>query len=375
MVPALGLTMTAMGAITAWGFQLSYTLFQVPAGMVGERFGARFALMLPCSDAAWPPSRRASCRRRRPLSPRCGHARPAGHVASRRLPGGGDGGDGICALGLAGAGDVVLHRDVGPGCRIAPLLMAPTMERFGWRAVFLVSGAIGAATAVAWRSLMPPPIVDALTNGLSDSGSTLRDLVLLLGNPHLRRLSLAYLLHSAVWFVFLFWFFRYLIEGRGFTVLASGVWAVSRASPASCGATGWRGRRSSRPARRRGPRPPARGHVLPARRGNLRGGGRGAPECRPCDGRAQRVVGVHQRRRGPLLRDGHGDWRGPSWRRSGGAQPDGQPRRRAVDLARTAHVGGLGVDGTLVFWSGVCVVAALLWLTVNVDSERAATIT
>ena len=38
------------------------------------------------------------------------------------------------------------------------------------------------------------------------------------------RLSLAYLLHSAVWFVFVFWFFRYLTEGRGFTVLASGFW-------------------------------------------------------------------------------------------------------------------------------------------------------
>ena len=35
-----------MGAITAWGFQLAYTLFQVPAGMFGERVGARTALML-----------------------------------------------------------------------------------------------------------------------------------------------------------------------------------------------------------------------------------------------------------------------------------------------------------------------------------------
>jgi MFS family permease len=32
------------------------------------------------------------------------------------------------------------------------------------------------------------------------------------------------MLHSAVYFVFLFWFFRYLIDGRGFTLLASGLW-------------------------------------------------------------------------------------------------------------------------------------------------------
>jgi hypothetical protein len=35
-----------MGAITAWGFQLAYAVFQVPAGLVGERVGARTALML-----------------------------------------------------------------------------------------------------------------------------------------------------------------------------------------------------------------------------------------------------------------------------------------------------------------------------------------
>jgi ACS family glucarate transporter-like MFS transporter len=56
MVPALGLTMTAMGAITAWGFQLAYTLFQVPAGMLGERWGARTVLLLAllgCSVASF----------------------------------------------------------------------------------------------------------------------------------------------------------------------------------------------------------------------------------------------------------------------------------------------------------------------------------
>ena len=44
MVPAIGITMATMGAITAWGFQLPYALFQVPAGMFGERVGARTAL-------------------------------------------------------------------------------------------------------------------------------------------------------------------------------------------------------------------------------------------------------------------------------------------------------------------------------------------
>src|SRR3954462_15673216 len=56
MAPAMGLSMIAMGAITAWGFQLAYALFQVPAGMFGERFGARTALALAlagCSLASF----------------------------------------------------------------------------------------------------------------------------------------------------------------------------------------------------------------------------------------------------------------------------------------------------------------------------------
>ena len=108
------------------------------------------------------------------------------------------------------------------GAALAPLLMAPTMERFGWRAVFLLSGVIGAVTAVTWRALMPPPVRSR--GHTQHSGTALRELAVLLRNPQLLRLSLAYLLHSAVWFVFVFWFFRYLVEGRGFTVLASGIW-------------------------------------------------------------------------------------------------------------------------------------------------------
>ena len=55
MAPALGLTMADMGVITAWAFQLTYALLQVPAGMFGERYGARTALgvsMLGCSVAS-----------------------------------------------------------------------------------------------------------------------------------------------------------------------------------------------------------------------------------------------------------------------------------------------------------------------------------
>lgn len=227
MVPALGLTMTAMGAITAWGFQLAYTVFQVPAGLVAERVGARRALMLAmlgCSVASLATAML-------PASP--GAAVPALWMTRVLL------GIAQAAIFPVAAMAVMIHvpadRRVRAtslyistsvlGAAIAPLLMAPTMEWFGWRAVFLVSGVIGAVTAVVWWTLMPAPAVDVATTHALDAAGTRRDLLRLFANQQLRQLSLAYLLHSAVWFVFLFWFFRYLVDGRGFTVLASGVWA------------------------------------------------------------------------------------------------------------------------------------------------------
>jgi len=47
---------------------------------------------------------------------------------------------------------------------------------------------------------------------------------LLLVDRELMVLGVAYLMESAVFYVFVFWFFRYLVEGRGFSILASGVW-------------------------------------------------------------------------------------------------------------------------------------------------------
>ena len=51
MAPELGLTMVQMGVISAWGFQLAYTLGQVPGGAMGDRHGAR--LVLAVASLGW----------------------------------------------------------------------------------------------------------------------------------------------------------------------------------------------------------------------------------------------------------------------------------------------------------------------------------
>ena len=225
MAPALRLSMADMGMITAWGFQLSYALLQVPAGLFGERFGARTTLalaLLGCSVASLATG----------LMPESGASVTL--IATRILLGVSQAA--VFPVAAMAVSQYIAneHRiranafyiaSSSLGAAIAPLLMAPVMENFGWRAVFVLSGVLGATAAVICFTLMPrhsTRTADCVRPSLT---AQLHATQLLVRDPNLRQLSLAYLLHSAVYFVFVFWFFRYLTEGRGFTVLASGMWA------------------------------------------------------------------------------------------------------------------------------------------------------
>ncbi len=225
MAPALALTMADMGVITAWGFQLSYALLQVPAGMFGERVGARNALaiaLLGCSVASLTTG----------LMPIAGSTFTL--IGTRILLG-------VSQAAVFPVAALAVSQFVpidnrmransahiaasSLGAALAPLLMTPVMENFNWRAVFLLSGVLAAVTALACLILMPRQSASAGDQPVPRLATLLQGARAVAGNPNLQRLTLAYLLHSAVFFVFVFWFFRYLTEGRGFTVLASGVWA------------------------------------------------------------------------------------------------------------------------------------------------------
>jgi len=373
MVPALGLTMTAMGAITAWGFQLAYTVFQVPAGLFGERAGVRTALMfalLGCSAASFATGVM-------PQSPAV--AVPTLWITRVLL------GLSQAAIFPVAAMAVMVYVPAGQrvratsfyiatgalGAALAPLLMAPVMEWLGWRAVFVLSGVLAAATAIVWRLLLPRPVVEAATAGPTSAGELRREVLRLLGHRHLMRLSLAYLLHSAVWFVFVFWFFRYLVDGRGFTVLASGIWA-SLPSIAGFVCAPIVGAGADRIGMRIGA-------------GRAR---RRVAMC--CLFGAAAFVGIGAILPNAILAVAALSLASASL--NGAEAPffvtatafgAANPGAAAGLLNLMGNLGGVfsiwlvpqmaeawGWLGTLAFWSAACVVAALLWLTVPVDGGR-----
>jgi ACS family glucarate transporter-like MFS transporter len=226
MAPDLGLTMADMGIISAWGFQFVYAVFQLPGGFLGDRYGARRIMGL--SIIGWSLANLLSgvtvstaglaflslfATRvllgvtQAPTFPVAALAVTRNVAADRR----------VSAVSIYIASSML-------GSALAPLTLAPLMVAAGWRAVFVASGLVGLAMAVAWFALAPRDEPVPGERPVRLLGQQVRESLSLLRNRNLLFLSASYFLHSAVHFVFVFWFFRYLTEGRGFSVLASGNW-------------------------------------------------------------------------------------------------------------------------------------------------------
>ena len=194
----------------------------------------------------------------------------------------------------------------------------------------------------------------------------------LVGDARLLRLSLAYLLHSATWFVFVFWFFRYLTEGRGFTVLASGVWGslpsitgVVLAPFIGAGADRLGRRIGSARARRR----VAIGCLLTSA---------------ACVAAGATLPSAYLAIAALSLSSGCLNGAEAPFFTTATAIGAANPGSAAGFLNLFGNLGGVlsiwlvprmsearGWNGTLAFWSGACLVAALLWLTVPVDEAPA----
>jgi nitrate/nitrite transporter NarK len=243
------------------------------------------------------------------------------------------------------------------------------MEKLGWRAVFVLSGVIASVTALAWVTLMPPRPPQPEQSAARARRGALSELRVLVRNVALLRLSIAYLLHSAVWFVFVFWFFRYLTEGRGFTILAGGLWgglpnlAAFVLAPLLGVATDRLGRRiGAAQARRRA------AMVCLFFAAGLVTAGAVLPSAIFAILSLSLSTGCLNGAEGPFFM-------------TATAIGVENPGAAAGVLNLMGNLGGVlsiwlvprmsdawGWNGTLAFWSGACIVAALLWLTVDIDA-------
>lgn len=139
------------------------------------------------------------------------------------------------AMGLINAGTAV-------GSVLAPPLIGFVLLRSGWRAVFVLSGAIGLAWVVWWLLSYRPNentlSVNTLDARLLASAMSLGEIVKL---RNVQMFVFAKFMSDSAWYFLLFWLPKYLYDARGFDIkhVSYYAWIPYAASGVGSFAGGW----------------------------------------------------------------------------------------------------------------------------------------
>jgi len=225
----LGISLVMMGWIT-FGFRISYALFQIPGGWLGDKIGARRALTLIVSwwsaftaftalawsavsmlviqvlfglgeAGAFPIATRSLARWMRPTER--GFAQGVTHAGSRL------------------------------GAFLTPPIVVIIIAKFGWRSAFFVFGVLGVAWAIAWFLYYRDTPeehrgVNAAERELIGSGRKRSEHVPwreILSHGNLWILAVMYFCYNFNLNVYQDWFPTYLHDSRGLTLAKMGFYA------------------------------------------------------------------------------------------------------------------------------------------------------
>lgn len=219
MMRQFGLSQPAMGRVFS-AFLLGYALFQVPSGMLADRFGARrvlgisalwwVAATLLLSATGWGPVAALPWLLAVRFLLGVGEAPTfpsAGYAVSRWI-----------APHAQGRANGFVISAIGAGSAIAPPLLSFVMVRWGWRAALLTSAVPALAVALGWLLAREPDAATAKSATAGEDRSALRSRSFVL-------LTLSYTLQGYVGYIFVFWFYLYLVDVRHFDLLRGAVWS------------------------------------------------------------------------------------------------------------------------------------------------------
>jgi len=211
-----------------WGwvtaiFNLSYCLFEIPTGTMGDRIGPRrvLARIVLWWSAFTSLTGMMSNYYLLLVTRFCFGAGEAGAfpnasvVIARWFP---------AAQRASIAGVTLMASQIGGA--VAPLLVVPIQIRYGWRASFYVFGLLGAVWAIVWytwfrdspaekRGISPAELADSAGQQVrSGHGFPWR---FALGSPSLRAVLAVAFCYVYVYTFFQTWFHTFLVKGRGFS--------------------------------------------------------------------------------------------------------------------------------------------------------------
>ena len=218
----LGIDPVGWGWVTAM-FTLSYCIFEVPTGTLGDRIGPRRVLtrVVLWWSAFTSLTGLVSSYRLLLLTRFCFGAGEAGAfpnasiVASRWFP---------KTQRASISGVMLMSSQIGGG--VAPLLVVPIQIRYGWRASFYVFGIVGAVWAVAWywwfrdSPAEKPGVTEAELREINSEPAVHSH-----GFPWRKALAsetVLAMLGTAFCYVYVYnffqtWFHTFLVKGRGFS--------------------------------------------------------------------------------------------------------------------------------------------------------------
>jgi ACS family glucarate transporter-like MFS transporter len=242
MMPELGLTQVQVGWLFT-AFLFTYSVFQLPGALLGQRFGARtilaaigLATVVASGVTAAVPSIAA------------GGALVAALILARALLGVAQ-----AALFPIAAGTIRTWFPVGRwaggmallvtglwlGAAATPPLVAWLMQEHGWRAALLVSSVPSLLLVAIWYAyardrpddhagVSAAERAELATNPPAAAGAPLTGgrVLRVLGDPQVLRITASYFVMNYVFYLVTFWSFLYLVQERRMTALESG-WLAS----------------------------------------------------------------------------------------------------------------------------------------------------
>ncbi len=207
-------------------FLLGYALFQIPAGALADRWGARRVLAL----AAWlwvgltVLQTIVGCG---PFQTAAGTAlmifmvcrMALGIAESPTFPGAAQGVSRWVPPPLQGRANGIVIGAVGLGSAIAPPLVSHVMVQFGWRAALIVSALPALIMAIVWQRVTAPSSTVSIqqTPMVPEAASPAGNSRLF--QPGFIFLTLSYTLQGYVGYIFVSWFYLYLVQERHFDLL------------------------------------------------------------------------------------------------------------------------------------------------------------
>jgi ACS family glucarate transporter-like MFS transporter len=225
-------------------FVLGYALFQVPGGLLGDRFGPHPVITF--AIVWWSLLSAATA-----IAPLLPIARWFGVAWSfsliRVLIGVGEAAafpnsNKIVAYWMGtsrrGIGNSIFLAGIGVGGVFAPMFIASTMAKWGWRTSFYICGGIGLAIAILWqKSATSRPqqhrsvnaaelqIIGEQAPGSTAASADRKQYFRLFAKRSAFGLVISNFFVGYASYLYYTWFYLYLVQERHLTVLQGGIWA------------------------------------------------------------------------------------------------------------------------------------------------------